>query len=276
MYFYYFLKDLNSSVWVCNYSVFTNLVLQVSKLLTLFLIKPSKVKPLGTAFAVTILKKGGIKMSQNKVVNFPIHKVKSKVMPDYSSSPLNIEQKRILISALLVSVFLVVTILNTSEPTQSRSIASVSERMPNSLSTSFEKSVIAKYTNNLAQPVAHLGTRPSKIEGLAFGTLNGSYLVSLDSGKITRIKVAERSTTNYNPQKIKSANSFLEQYKNLLAVEFKSANKTHEKLTSEVKLEEFDLINSDQQRVGIATFTFDKAGYFISLQIEKSQSVAAN
>ncbi len=215
-------------------------------------------------------------MNQDKILNFPIHKVKNKMMPDYSSSPLSKEQKRILISALLISVFLVVTILNTAEPTQSRSIASVSHRMPNSLSTSFEKSVIAKYTSETAISVARLGSRPSKIEGLAFGTLNGSYLISLASGKISSIKVAERATANYNPQKIKSANSFLDQYKNVLSVEFKSASKTHEKLTSDLKLEEFDLINNNQQRVGVATFTFDKDGYFISLQIEKSQSVAAN
>lgn len=215
-------------------------------------------------------------MSQEKILNFPLHKIKNKIMPDYSSSPLNKEQKRILISALLVSVFLVVTILNTAEPTQSRSIASVSHRMPNSLSTSFEKSVIAKYTRESATSVARLGSRPSKIEGLAFGALSGSYLISLDSGKISNIKVAESTTSNYNPQKIKSANSFLEQYRNVLSVDFKSANKTHEKLTADSKLEEFDLVNANHERVGVATFTFDKSGYFISLQIEKSQSIAAN
>lgn len=215
------------------------------------------------------------KDTSDKIVNFPMHKIKNKILPDYSSSPLNTDQKRLLISALLLSVFLVVTILNTTdlEPKQSRSMASV-ERMP-SMATSFEKSVIAKYTSESTKAIVHLGNRPSKIEGLAFGTLSGSYLISLDSGRIASIRVGDRSQGNYNPQKIKSANSFLEQYRNVFAVNFKTANKTFEKLTSELKKEEFDLINAEHQRVGIATFTFDRAGYFISLQIEKSQAVAA-
>jgi hypothetical protein len=217
-------------------------------------------------------------MSQDKIVEFPMHKIKNKILPNYSSAPLSNDQKRILIAALLMSVFLVVTILNTSTFTDSpspsgRSIASV--RLPDAVTSTFEKSVIAKYTSEPMKSAVHIGSRPSRIEGLAFGPLSGSYLISLDAGKIMKINVSEKSAPNYNPQKIKSANAFLEQYRNLLGVDYKTANKTFEKLTHEQKQEEFDLINADQQRVGIATFTFDKLGYFISLQIEKQQSVAS-
>lgn len=220
-------------------------------------------------------------MNQNKIINFPLHKIKNKIFSNYNSSPLSTDQKRILIATMLMSVFLVVTIINTStfstnsiaqsSSRSSRSIASI--RMP-TMATSFEKSIIARYTNEATKTPVHLGQRPSKIEGLAFGTLGGSYRISLESGKIAGIRVADRKEGNYNPQKLKSAHYFLEQYKGVLAISFKNANKTFEKLTHDSKQEEFDLVDIDNHRVGVATFTFDKMGYFVSLQIEKQQSVA--
>ncbi len=217
-------------------------------------------------------------MNQNKIINFPLHKIKNKILDNYTSSPLSSQQKRILIATLLMSVFLVVTIVNTSNVsnpgvvvTQSRSVASV--RAP-AMASTFEKSVIARYTNEATNSAIHLGQRPSKIEGLAFGELSGSYLISLESGKISAIHVADKRESNYKPQKIRSSHSFLEQYKGVLAISFRNANKTFEKLNSHTKLEEFDLIDAQNQRVGVATFTYDKQGYFISLQIEKQQAVA--
>ncbi len=217
-------------------------------------------------------------MTQNKIINFPLHKIKNKILPNYTSAPLSTEQKRLLIATLLMSVFLVVTIINTNtfsnidaapQARSSRDLASIAVRMPN-MTSSFEKSIIAKYTSEASKSPVHIGGRPSKIEGLAFGALSGSYLIGLDSGKVSSIRVADKKIA----QRINSAGQFLEQYKAVFAINYKTASKTFEKQTSESKQEEFDLIDAQNQRVGIATFTFDKAGYFISLQIEKQQAVA--
>lgn len=222
-------------------------------------------------------------MNQNKILNFPIHKTKNGVAFSMSVSPLSQQQKRTLISALLLSVFLVVTVINQNNrpievlahsSNQNRAVASLSSSAATTTSF-FEKSIISKYTNPENLKTIQVGSKPSSLEKLAFGTLGGNYLITFISGKVSSVK----ATSAFNAtkmQQVDSALAFLNEYKPLLSVSFTKAIKSIERKDTSTVQEEFDLINSVNHKVGAAIFKFDIEGKFLSLQITKDQAVASN
>lgn len=201
------------------------------------------------------------KTPDDKVVDFPIHKI--KIQPQASSSSSGekvsfaLEQKKVLFSASLLSVLVVlslttnhglngtsITIAN-SDVSSGRGIASVSGVSSGGWKKALVQEIASR--SELEDSATFLGASPSLEDQLVFQDLAGFYLVRIDSGQL--LEITRNAKLSLGDQ-VKEFNisGFVKEYRRLLP-EFDRLEEVDKELHQEAHKKTYVLsLNGQKQK----------------------------
>ncbi len=163
--------------------------------------------------------------------------------------------------------------LASSDVKQTRGIASVSPAEISIKKMKFQLN--RELVTSRVRKAASVGSRPTDLDNLTFGLLEGKYAVRLESGKLAQLEFSDAQGNGDRPKYINDRKSFIQSYKTLLPVDFESVQALPS--TGEKGVEIFNLISSDLSRVGQVHFKVDDSGRLISMKVFNIKSeVAAN
>jgi hypothetical protein len=184
---------------------------------------------------------------------------------------------KLMVSTSLLSVLVFATIANSSMFSShvnsadlassgviqsSRAIASVQTGTSN-WEDRIAQSLSAKSMNDESQ----LGRRPSTLDQLTFGMLEGKYAVQSENGKIQEIHLADATSS---PKVITNLNSFLNDNKALLLpAQVAKAELQASQQDGAFTMQSFRLIGAEKQDLGHVEFKLDSEGRFLSMRVTR-------
>jgi hypothetical protein len=104
---------------------------------------------------------------------------------------------------------------------------------------------------------AGIGRRPDAYDRLAFGVLEGKYQFHLENGKIKEIDLVDQRSAR---AKLSEPSAFLTEFKDLLLVSYSKTQQRKRFLDHKNMVTIYDLMNSDNTRVGQVSFIEDQDG----------------
>lgn len=225
----------------------------------------------------------GVFMERNNVIELPnrsrLLTIKNKLRLRF-----DLEQKRILISASILSILFLVAAVNdrlVSNNTQMvsglnpwRDLASAQSTYDSSLVTpnyDWESRLALELaTENPADRNATLGQRPSALDQLQFGTLAGNYSLKIYHNRINEISFAASDRT---PTLIGDRERFLLQTRDFLAQDFASVKRLDSRYQHGQVVESYSLINKAGESAAQVEFRLDAFGRLLSMKINESSAV---
>lgn len=119
---------------------------------------------------------------------------------------------------------------------------------------------------------ASVGKAATTLEQLRFGALAGKYRIvdqvaAGEKAKVQEISYADSDDTNDRPVFLKPE-EFLRDYGSLLAVDFSLFDRANNSAQTQVR--EYRLLNTSKKVVGMAAFTMNDEGRFLSLKIRSA------
>ncbi len=123
---------------------------------------------------------------------------------------------------------------------------------------------------------ASVGTKPSQLDQLAFGLLEGKYAIKMNDGKVTEIKFSDAQNFGDRPKYVNDRVSFIDDHKNLLPVKFQNIKVLKKSSDDFSTTETYSLMDSDNGRVGRVQFQLDDKGRLLSMLFTKGNRIAAN
>lgn len=190
----------------------------------------------------------------------------------------DMEHAKIAVSTSLLSIVLLVTLANNSllggkgneaELRQARGIASI----PTGTSEA-EDSLVARLAKKELGESSALGRKPSDLEKLTLGYLEGKYAIQLENGKLRQIRFAEASAAGELPKRVEDLKAFIESNREILPVAFSSSVKVDRVQEGENVTETFELVNRLSIPVGKVQFLMDGAGRLLAMHVAEAQSVS--
>lgn len=194
----------------------------------------------------------------------------------------DLEHAKLALSTSLLSIVVLVTLANKNlmssdagaEPVRAgRAIASV----PTGTSDAEDSLVRVLAKRDLG---AHaVGRRPSSLESLAFGTLEGKYAVRLNHDK----KLAElefssnvgSDSESDRPKHIQNRAEFIDQNHELMPVAFDKAVWIEREPSGDSVTEIYQLVNEVSRPVATVEFKLDKSGRMLSMKVAALQLAAS-
>jgi hypothetical protein len=220
----------------------------------------------------------------SNVIQFPGKRPAPKGAPVSQSGTrtrYDLEHRKVLVSASIVSIVFVVTLanrallrenMNGSEvAAQSRSLASVDESSrlaPMHRDSQWERTVAEQLATQDGRQPASLGRTPSPQEKFQFGVLAGKYLMHFQDGKVEQL-VYDPNSKEDAPKYVENPKEFLETYRSIFAMPFDEAVLNTKQVSPTKVLETYDLIETEKP-VGHAQFELDVYGRLLSMTIERS------
>lgn len=185
---------------------------------------------------------------------------------------MELKNKRIAISASIISIAVLVTIANSKllsqKESHGRMIASVHETLTSSNSQWYQ-SLSKKLAKEPQRGLASIGKTPSPMDQLRFGFLEGKYALRFEEGSLAEIEFYKSS--DMKPRIIANKEEFLNDYKDLLKLPYNSVEKLTEYNVEGVKEEVYALKGEDKKVMAKAYFGLDQeSGRFLSLKIERN------
>jgi len=189
----------------------------------------------------------------------------------------NLEQRKILVSASLVSVIAIISLINQTLNSQSdhalkasRSIATT-ERFIKFDQTQLEwqKKLASELAVKGDREIASLGHRPSAFEKLRFGFFEGKYAFQLEHGKIKAIDFVDSTFNNDRPKYITNKTNFLKEWRDLFLVTFNRVEKDSEGVDQNLVRERFRLL-AGGETVGYVQFLSDVHGRAHAIKFENA------
>jgi len=226
----------------------------------------------------------------NNMREFPIERIRLKKKTSANQRNLFsyfLENRKALVSLSLISVFVVISILNreiTSQnnPTNlgSRAIASFGEPVKIIRNTAWEYSIARKLSKvDPTKRTIARGKKPSNLDQLTYGQLEGKYSVHLADGKLTEIKFTSNSgdplAVTQIPSRISNRKEFLYSTRGLLPYEFAEVKKLENRSSAEFNSEVYALVDKLGAKVAEIVFQLDASGRFLSMKVFADQNVAA-
>lgn len=228
-----------------------------------------------------IIVEGGQKMadknSEDNVIQFPqVHSENSEVTHSDESTSFDLERKKIMISASLVSIVFAATLFNStlfSNSTPSYEMASSSGSNSRGIASVSTKRIV-DWENDLAKvlskksvrSIASIGRAPSSQDRLMYGRLGGKYLIRYQQGKLHEIVFQKQPEQVKNdPSYITNPKAFLNEYKDLLPVEFSDAVPK-----GDLKIgQEFQVYSLKESGKSLAEvkFAFDRFGRLLEMKV---------
>ncbi|MES2964211.1 MAG: hypothetical protein V4760_10000 [Bdellovibrionota bacterium] len=181
----------------------------------------------------------------------------------------DLERAKVGLSASILSIVIVVTLANSKllrsedvdQPVQSRGIASV----PTGTSDAEDSLVHQLASKDLGQN-ASVGQRPSAIEKLAFGFLEGHYAIRLTNGKL-----AELEKSGDQGKQIDDIERFLEANRDVLPVSFDKSVRVGHDAKGDIVTESWQLLNSVSRPMANVTVKMDASGRLLGLRVSMMQ-----
>gem|GEM_PF-2929678 len=181
----------------------------------------------------------------------------------------DLEHAKIALSTSLLSVVILVTLANRNimtsaapvEVKQTRGIASVSTG-----TSEVEDSLVRTLAKHDLDSQA-MGRKPSSIEELAFGQLEGKYAVRMANGKLAELEFSDVTSQGDRPKHIDDRGSFIDSHRDLLPVSFDKSIKIDSVAQGETTVETYQLINEVSRPVANVEFKLDAAGRMLSMRV---------
>jgi hypothetical protein len=189
----------------------------------------------------------------------------------------DIERRRVVLSALLISILVVLSVFNQTlfAPSKStpvsggRGIASVEGfAVDQKAETQWEYKLAKQVSHPEAdaeRDMASIGQMPSGLEQFRFGLLENKYQFNFKEGKVSALRFPEDSPDR--PKYITEAKNFLLDHSTLFSVPFKTAKFDSKKASGENQSETFKLLDKDSKPIGQATVVTDQYGRLLSLEV---------
>lgn len=179
----------------------------------------------------------------------------------------DLERAKVGLSASILSIVVLVTLANakmmkedTVPATPNRGIASV----PTGTSEAEDSLVRELARRDLSQ--ASMGQRPSAIEKLAFGYLEGHYSIRLTNGKL-----AELEMSGEQGKQIDDIEGFLESNRDVLPVSFDKPVKVAREANGDVVTESWQLVNAVSRPMANVIVKLDGSGKLLGLRVSMMQ-----
>jgi hypothetical protein len=209
-------------------------------------------------------------------------KMKDSVSHEVEKVSLELEGRKVVLTASLVSILIVLSIFNQnifspakSTPVQQdRGIACdpasglCPELAP--LNTEWEYKLAKQMAQNDTQgerDLSSIGQLPSPIEQFRFGLLENKYRFNFDDGKISSIQFPDESPDR--PKYITEREEFLKSHAALFSVPFKSIKLALKENSGENVKETFNLLDGENKTTGKAVIVTDQYGRLISVDIAR-------
>ncbi len=186
----------------------------------------------------------------------------------------DLEHAKLALSTSLLSVVVLVTLanrglMNSAEPVEivrgSRSIASVPTG-----TTDAEDLLVRQMAKKDLNQVA-LGRKPSSIEALAFGQLEGKYAVRLENGKLAELEFSDVTSQGDHPKHIDDRGTFLDSHRDVLPVAYDKSIRIDSTSTNGLTTEIYQLVNEVSRPVANVEFHLDSVGRLLSMRIAQLQ-----
>lgn len=193
---------------------------------------------------------------------------------------LDLEQAKIAISTSLLSIVLLVTLANNNLLVSSvrpvtadnfdrasrgiASVSSVSEVIP---SAEENQKMVRELSRRALSATASVGHKPSSVEKLAFGVLEGKYAVRLQNGKLSEIEFKTSEVAGNDPKQIEDLSAFIENQRDLLPVAFEKSLKVGTDKVGSDRIETFELVNHVSMPLAKVQFTTDSEGRMLTMKV---------
>jgi len=211
-----------------------------------------------------------------KVFDLNLYRIQRQSME--ASTGLSALKSKVAVSASLASVVILATLGNafifTSSPVSSespqfhgRGIASVE------ISDSGEKSgwfrdFLKSREGKIyeSRSVAAIAEKPSLMDQLRFGDLEGKYSVRVEAGELREIQFVDNDSSQDRPKYVVQAQEFLKRYQGLHGIAFNEVRQTRSAQLGSSKVEVYEML--DQSAVkGMVEVTTDESGRLMNLRI---------
>lgn len=197
---------------------------------------------------------------------------------------LDLEHAKIAVSTSLLSIVVLVTLANNNlmtsiaprdidtetAPSIGRGIASVPGNAVSTVTDNVE--LVRELANRDLSPKASVGKKPTSLEKLAFGFLEGKYAVRLQNGKLREIEFTAESKIE-DAKKVDNYISFIDNQRELLP-EFAHSLKIGEGREGAHRVETFQLVNSVSMPVAKVQFRRDSDGRLLGMRVSLLQVAA--
>ncbi|MCB0367248.1 MAG: hypothetical protein H6624_14590 [Bdellovibrionaceae bacterium] len=186
------------------------------------------------------------------------------------------EQRKILVSASLVTILFGVTMANRAllddEPLSNveafqshpgRSIASVGPTAGDLRNDRWESQLAAELVHGGERGPASIGKTPSAEERLQFGFLEGKYAIKMNHGRLEHLRFV--AVSEY-PKYLEDRSHFLTEYKALMPGQFEAVRLVSREETGTTIKETYSL-DSGPNSVGKVAFEMDHQGRLLTLAV---------
>lgn len=192
----------------------------------------------------------------------------------------DLEHAKIAVSTSLLSIVILVTLANnsmlggkveaSSVNSSSRGIASVQTG-----TSAEEDSLVQRLSQKELTASAALGRKPSDLEKLTLGFLEGKYAVQLENGKLSHLQFSlAAATPDQSPKHVEDLAAFIESNRGLLPVSFAKTVKVESKKDGEQRQETFQLVNKLSMPVAKVQFMMDASGRLLSMHVDQVVATA--
>jgi hypothetical protein len=207
------------------------------------------------------------------------------VVPDYRERlkslkvRFDLEQAKLAVSTSLLSIVLLVTLANNNIMTRITVEEKTTEFASRSIASVPEATVSPELVTSLAQrdlsDAAAVGRKPSSLEQLRFGTLEGKYAVRLQQdGKLSEIEFSDSVASGDRPKHIESFSHFLEANRELLPVDFEKSVKVSSERAADGATEVYQLVNRVSMPLAKVQVKTDAAGRLLAMRFAPLQVAA--
>jgi hypothetical protein len=196
---------------------------------------------------------------------------------------LDLEHARVAVPASLLSIVLLVTLanatmMNTPKATDLASVdAEVSGRAIASVSTGTsiaEDQLVRRLAKGALSDTASVGRKPSSLENLTLGLLEGKYAVRMQDGRLRELEFTITPSDQDRPKHIEDREAFLKAHADLLALEFDKTIKVEQSKEGGSTLETYHLVNGLSIPVAKVQFRLDSVGRMLSMRVSQVQVAA--
>lgn len=194
-------------------------------------------------------------------------------------SRFDMEHARVALSASLLSIVVLVTLANKNlmsddgapSVKSGRGIASVPT------GTSDAEDHLVRTLSQKELSADSLGRKPSSLESLAFGTLEGKYAVRLENGKLSELEFSDPASQELEgdrPKHIQNRAEFLETNRELMPVAFDKPVWIERAPSQDSVTEIYQLVNEVSRPVATVEFKLDNAGRMLSMKVASDHTAS--
>jgi len=188
----------------------------------------------------------------------------------------DLEEKRVLVSASLVSILVLFTLVNFSIGTSfvetqdpngpARDLAYVASGKK--VDKEWETGLIKRLSSFGRSQRTTAGARPTALEKFSYGVLGGKYVVRFENGKVHELEFSQPEGSNGNPKYIGDRVTFLLQNRPFWPVSFKKMVRVKEGFKLGKVLEIYNLLDAEKGVVGQVEFRLDAFGRLIFMKMK--------